>query len=72
MGKLTKAQQSALEWFAKRDGSYLFGKGDPTMIMVKRLASMGLIERGKVKGSLLTLFSLSDAGRQALKGGDNG
>lgn len=71
--KLTKAQKNALEWFQRNEPVSAFPCDGtaPTLKFVKRLCDLGLVEIvGKDTGRLaFTKFAMTEAGRQALKGG---
>jgi hypothetical protein len=69
MKKPTKAQRKVLEWFASNGKACLFGPGDPSLSMVKKMCGLGLIEyAGREPGKLfaMTYFQISERGRAAL------
>lgn len=72
--RLTAAQRKALEWFAENSPTCLFGRGDPSLTIVRRLHDAGLLEiQGREAGRGIFGFSyyaLSDAGRSALAAKD--
>jgi hypothetical protein len=68
--KLTKPMKSALAWFSLRESAHLFGVGDPSLTMVRRLCDAGLVaavgrEEGRPFG--FTRYAITDAGRKALE-----
>jgi hypothetical protein len=67
--KLTKAQRRALEWFvARNEPAHLFGEGDPSLTIVKRLRDAGLLAHvGRTPGVFgFTKFDITPEGRAAL------
>ncbi len=72
--KLTKTQKNALEWFQRNEPVSAFPCDGtaPTLKFVKRLCNLGLVESvGKDTGRwAFTKFAMTEAGRQALKGGE--
>jgi hypothetical protein len=68
MLKLTHDQRKALQWFAERGNASLFGRGDPTLLMVKRLRKMGLIFADGRDARGFTRYAITGAGRAVLKG----
>ena len=66
---LTPAQRKALEWFREREKACLFGRGDPSMMMVKKLHAMGyLMTSGSEHRPIgMTYYALSCLGRVALE-----
>lgn len=66
---VTKAQRKALLWFSQREHAHLFGAGDPTLTMVKKLKALGYIEDAglHMAGRLpFSLYRISDAGRAVI------
>lgn len=70
--KLTKAQRKALTWFSERDGAALFGAGDPSLSMVRRLLKAGFVKIDGHQASggpfAFTRYAITPAGRAALAG----
>lgn len=65
----TRAQLKALLWFRQVGKACMFGRGDPTLAMVKSLHSIGWLEMaGSESGRLLglTYYRLTDEGRTVL------
>ena len=66
---LTKAQRAALEWFGRNGRACMFGAGEPSLAMVRKLENAGLVETaGKEPGKVFgfTYYQLSAAGRAAI------
>lgn len=66
--KITPARRKALAWIAENEPVGAFPADGPSLMMVKRLRLMGLVEEcGREPGMLgCTKFRLSDLGRAAL------
>ena len=65
----TPAQIKALHWFAERGKQCMFGRGDPTLVMVRSLYSIGWLEttgREAHRVIGLTYYQLSPEGRAAI------
>jgi len=69
VSKLTKAQRRVLEWMLPRGDVAMFPHELCRLSFVKRLDSIGLIERAGQEGGMLGFvkFRVSAAGRRALE-----
>lgn len=63
---LTEAQRKAVKWFVANGPAALFGRGDPSLRMVKKLHDMTILEtQGTEPGVRFgcTMYGLTDLGR---------
>lgn len=67
MGKLTKAQRAALEWFAgKSEPVKLFGVGDPGPRIRNALLALGWLSKHRPAYFGMIGYAITEAGRSAL------
>ena len=65
--RITPAAKHALIWFINNGPMGLFGRGDPTLQMVRRLAKDGLIEALPTQMMQFVKYQITQKGRDALK-----
>lgn len=66
MSEQTPARLRALRWFSQRGTVRLFGAGDPSLQMVRRLLKHGLIETVSFGPLQFTGYRINQVGRQAV------
>ena len=67
--KLTKAQRKALLWIKEREPVSRFPVDSPSLMFVKKLRGMGLLEHAGTEPGMFGFvkYQLSEAGRRALQ-----